>query len=326
MADPITGRRPRLSLFDQARKVYGRSKEALDAGRTVVESARAVPAQVRAARKNGVRATTRANWRSDFESARNPTARLGRGQATRAYGAVTGAFRLPGQVLATGRELRDAIRNPTRENITEATNSAIGTTRSAVSTASAGLQTARDVQRGTAAYRAADAALRNAAPGMAPSVRRAATRAATLSAFTGATPRTISQATRAAADRAIARSGSSVSRATGAASRTLGRQVLSRSVTAASRAAAPAVARAATSTIARSAGRLVPGVNVAMAALDTAQFVSDMRNPNASTGTRITSGITALGSIAAATNIPVVSQVGAGVAALSSFASGFFGG
>jgi hypothetical protein len=38
----------------------------------------------------------------------------------------------------------------------------------------------------------------------------------------------------------------------------------------------------------------------------------------------VTSGITALGSIAAATNIPVVSQVGAAVSTVSSVIGSFF--
>jgi hypothetical protein len=80
------------------------------------------------------------------------------------------------------------------------------------------------------------------------------------------------------------------------------------------------VATKAAGPLARMAGRFAPGANVAMAALDTANAVATWRDPKASTAAKITSGITALGSIAAATNIPVVSQVGAAVSTVSTIA------
>ncbi|MEM7674755.1 MAG: hypothetical protein AAF449_02000 [Myxococcota bacterium] len=75
--------------------------------------------------------------------------------------------------------------------------------------------------------------------------------------------------------------------------------------------------RAAAATVGRGLGRLVPVMNVGIAALDGAQFVSDLRDPEASVARKITSGVTAGLSTVAATNIPVVSQV-AGLAALGS--------
>ncbi|MCP3140967.1 hypothetical protein [Pyxidicoccus xibeiensis] len=68
----------------------------------------------------------------------------------------------------------------------------------------------------------------------------------------------------------------------------------------------------------RAGGRFVPGVNVAIAAADTAAFVSTLRDPKASVGKKVTAGITAAGSALAATNIPVVSQVGGVVSTVSS--------
>ncbi|MBM7116445.1 hypothetical protein [Archangium primigenium] len=85
-----------------------------------------------------------------------------------------------------------------------------------------------------------------------------------------------------------------------------------------------AAARSGLRTAAKSAARFVPGANVGMAIVDSATFVKNLRDPNASLGTKITSGITALGSIASATNIPIVSQVGAGVSMVSDFIGGFF--
>lgn len=77
------------------------------------------------------------------------------------------------------------------------------------------------------------------------------------------------------------------------------------------------------STLGKMAGRFAPGMNIAIAGLDTANFISTLQDDKASTGKKVTSGITALGSIAAATNIPVVSQIGAGVSALSGLIGGF---
>jgi hypothetical protein len=73
-------------------------------------------------------------------------------------------------------------------------------------------------------------------------------------------------------------------------------------------------------TLAKLAGRFAPGLNVAMAGLDTATAIATWVNPKASIAAKVTSGITALGSIAAATNIPIVSQVGAAVSVASTVA------
>ena len=71
-------------------------------------------------------------------------------------------------------------------------------------------------------------------------------------------------------------------------------------------------------TAAKIAGRFAPGLNIAMAGVDTALAARALSDPNASVAKKVTSSITAAGSIAAATNIPIVSQIGAGVSAVSS--------
>jgi hypothetical protein len=70
----------------------------------------------------------------------------------------------------------------------------------------------------------------------------------------------------------------------------------------------------------KAAGRFVPGLNIAMAGMDVAQAAKTFKDPNATMGQKITSGITAAGSVAAATNIPVVSQIGAAVSTAASVA------
>jgi hypothetical protein len=68
----------------------------------------------------------------------------------------------------------------------------------------------------------------------------------------------------------------------------------------------------------KAAGRFVPGLNIAMASTDVASAAKTIADPKASVGQKLTSGITAAGSLAAATNIPVVSQIGAAVSTAAS--------
>ncbi|HLL52505.1 MAG TPA: hypothetical protein VK447_03105, partial [Myxococcaceae bacterium] len=68
---------------------------------------------------------------------------------------------------------------------------------------------------------------------------------------------------------------------------------------------------------ARTAERAIPGVNVGIAIADSARFANTLADPNATLGTKLGDGITALGSIVAASQVPVASQIGAGVAAVS---------
>lgn len=85
---------------------------------------------------------------------------------------------------------------------------------------------------------------------------------------------------------------------------------------AAGRAAAATAAKGGAKLLAKSAGRLVPGMNIAMAAIDTAEAAKIISDPKASTTKKVAAGFTAAASAVAATNIPVVSQV-AGVASIA---------
>jgi hypothetical protein len=73
-------------------------------------------------------------------------------------------------------------------------------------------------------------------------------------------------------------------------------------------------------TAARLAGRFAPGLNIGIAAIDTAIAAKTIADPKASIASKVTSGITAAGSVVAATNIPIVSQVGAAVSTASTVA------
>ncbi|MFP2933977.1 hypothetical protein ACLESO_54410, partial [Pyxidicoccus sp. 3LG] len=77
-------------------------------------------------------------------------------------------------------------------------------------------------------------------------------------------------------------------------------------------------------TLARAAGRFAPGLSAAIAVADTTAAASTLADPNASSGKKVIAGITALGSIAAATHIPVVSQVGAAASTASGFIDSCF--
>jgi hypothetical protein len=108
-----------------------------------------------------------------------------------------------------------------------------------------------------------------------------------------------------------------------------GTETAARAGEVAAEAALRAGARAGASTLGRAAGRLVPGVNVAMAAVDSTIAARDTYNAvqhptPRNIGRAAFSGLTAVGSIAAATNIPVVSQIGAGASAVTGFVAALF--
>lgn len=75
--------------------------------------------------------------------------------------------------------------------------------------------------------------------------------------------------------------------------------------------------------VAKAAGRFVPGANVAIAALDTAQAVKTWSDPKASTGKKVGDTITAAGSIIAALPVPGASIVGGAIATASSLLTGW---
>lgn len=79
-------------------------------------------------------------------------------------------------------------------------------------------------------------------------------------------------------------------------------------------------------TAARGLARFTPGLDVAMAGVDIAEAVRIISDPDASLTDKITSGITAFGSCLAATNIPIVSQIGAGISAVASVVGSVFDG
>lgn len=308
-----------ISGATTAKKVFDQTKSAFESASTLAQRGYRVASQ--AVRDN--RAL------SVFNGGRPPSAFQ---RLTGPLGVVTNAAKTIRGVGTAISDVRNAIRTGSRQDITTAAQSTLGTIRSGLSTVQSGFQ-AWGARQAYNTYRAATNAFRTAAPAVASNVAEAAARAATRTAHMaasgatalGSTARQVARAGAREAAEAAARAAGPLARAvTGSGSRAAARAAISAGSNAAVRAATSTAARATASTVGRAAARFAPGVNIAMAAVDTGIAVATLADPRASTGRKVTSVITAAGSIAAATNIPVVSQIGAGVSLVSSFVGSFF--
>lgn len=278
--------------------------------------------------EKGLKGAWSAANKTAAELASNPTGALGlMGKlkiAGGAIGAVTGLATLPGKVGTAIKDIREAARTGSLSDIATAAQSTIGAAKGAVSTAKSALTTAVTVNKLTSTYKAASAAFQAAVPGATKAVTAAAAKAAMKSTFEGLTKGAVKTAVTEAAMLAAKEGGTIAKAVAGSASRAVAKAALREGGKAAGEAALKAGAKAAAGTLGKAAARFTPGLNIAIAALDTANAVSTVMDPKASTGKKVTSVITAIGSIAAATNIPVVSQVGAAVSAVSGFIGSFF--
>ncbi|MFT3840249.1 MAG: hypothetical protein QM723_24895 [Myxococcaceae bacterium] len=268
------------------------------------------------------------NWYKD------PTGKLSfmgkLGIAGGAMKAVTGFAKLPGEVGTAIKDVRDAIRNPDATSVHKAVSSVGEALETGLGAADYGSYAATTGQKLYKTYHAASEAFAKAAPAASKAVRSAAAKEAMKQVFEGTEKgkdifRAVKGVATETAKEVGAAAGKGMAHAVGEAG---GRSAAKATIEAASHAAAEAAvhagAEAAGSALARGAARFAPGVNVAMAAIDTGVAIATLRDPKASTGSKVCSCITAVGSIAAATNIPVVSQIGAGVSIVSSFVGGFF--
>jgi hypothetical protein len=206
---------------------------------------------------------------------------------------------LPGAGYLAYRDTREYFRNPSRATGAAAAGSVAGAASTGLSVASGGLELAGRVSN----YRSAARAARTVVTRQAPGASRAA----------------VNSVVRQAARTAVAGGSRQVVRGAAARVASAGLQGVGRTAGTAARAAVHGGGTA----LARNASRFVPGFNAAIAVADTAVAVSTLADPKATVGKKVTAGITALGSIAAATNIPVVSQAGAVVSTLSSLAGAF---
>jgi len=259
----------------------------------------------------------------------DPTGKLGKlGKLKLAggvAGTVAGVVSLPGAIASSVKDIRQAVRTGSRADIVQAAQTTLDAAFKATNLVDKGLTTAVSVNKLVTTYKAAKLAFKAAAPGVSEAVAKAAAKSAMKSTFEGATRQVARAAAREVVkDVAKAEAGSIARAVAGSASRAAAKATLQSASHAAVEAAAHAGAKAATGTLARAAGRFAPGLNIAMAAIDTGVAVATLADPKASTGKKITACITAVGSIAAATNIPIVSQVGAAVSTVSSIVGAFF--
>lgn len=246
------------------------------------------------------------------------------GAKTKMAVAGFGIFSAAKSTFTAIKDIRDAVRTGSREDITKAVRSGLTAARDGLNVVG-GLQGSRvaggifhaivnknKLKAGEAAFKA----FKNAIPNVSDDIAKAAAKAARKNVFEGIAKNSgnILEAANKLAYKTVGKT----------VVRTVAKDALREGSKAAAKAAAQAGAKAAAGTAAKAAGRFAPGVNIAIAAIDTAQAVATIADPKASVGKKITAGITAVGSIAAATNIPIVSQAGAVVSTVSSFVGAFF--
>ena len=239
-----------------------------------------------------------------------------------ATGIVGGVYALPKDIGTAGKAIGEAWRSGSGQDWIHA---GAETARAS----STGLTLARntlDAPLWLHNYRtgkAAKAAFQTAAPNASKAVVKAAVEQASKEAL-GRGGNAAGHAVKEAANKAALKSGTTVAKATGTTGRTAARAALNKGGKAAAKAATKAAGKGLLKAGAKAGARFVPGLNVAVAAADSAAMVATLADDKASTGKKVTSVITAAGSIVAATNIPVVSQVGPAVSAVSSFISSWF--
>lgn len=275
----------------------------------------------------------------DFVS--NPTYAKGEFKGLTKLGAGMKSFAryagIPGAVMAGAtavKDIRQAIRTGSKDDIISATRSSLDAAKSGITAATGGILGGKvmgGVLGGTvfkdkleAGKKAVDA-FKKTLPNASDDVLKAVKNVATKGVFEGGTAKAITKgAKEAALDVAKKAGGTIAENILGTGTRKAAKAALTKVGTEVGEAALKQGAKAAGTTAAKALGRFAPGVNVAIAAIDVANAGATLMDKNASTGKKVTSVITAVGSIAAATNIPIVSQVGAAVSTVSSIVGAFF--
>ncbi|QQR43437.1 hypothetical protein JKA73_31075 [Myxococcus xanthus] len=243
---------------------------------------------------------------------------------------------IPGAVMSGAtavKDIRQAIRTGSKDDIITATRSSLDATKAGLSAATGGIVGGKvmgGVLGGTvfkekleAGKKAVDA-FKKALPNASDDVLKAVKDTATKGIFEGGTARGVSRAVKSAAAETAKATSTLAQGLTGSGTRQAAKAALKTAGKEAGEAALKQGAKAAAGTAAKALGRFAPGVNVAIAAVDVANAGATLMDKNASTGKKVTSVITAVGSVAAATNIPIVSQVGAAVSTVSSIVGAFF--
>ena len=262
------------------------------------------------------------------EEASNPTGKfnlLGKLKvAGGVFGTIGGLAKFPGMVGTAVKDIREAARSGNASDIAKAVHSTVDAAKGGIETVTKGFESAVTINKLATTYKAANAAFKAVVPGATKAVTAAAAKAAMKATFEGAAKGAVKGAAVEAAMVAAKNGGRIAEAVVGSAGRAAAKAALREGGKAAGEAAIKAGARAAEGALAKGAARFAPGLNIAIAVLDTANAVATLRDPKASTGAKVFSCVTAVCSIAAATNIPIVSQVGAAVSVVSGFIGSFF--
>ncbi|MCE9669891.1 hypothetical protein LY474_19005 [Myxococcus stipitatus] len=278
--------------------------------------------------------------KTNLDFVRNPTFANGAFKGLTKFGAnMNAALRyagIPGAAMAGAtafKDIRQAIRTGSKDDILAATRSSLDAAKAGVTAATGGIVGGKvmgGVLGGTIMKGKLDAGKKaletftKALPNASDDVLKAVKNAATKGVFESGTAKTVGRAISAAAGDA-AKAGSTLAKGIlGSGTRSAAKAALASVGREAGEAAVKQGAKAVAGTAAKTLGRFAPGVNVAIAAIDVANAGATLMDKNAGVGKKVTSVITAVGSIAAATNIPVVSQVGAAVSTVSSIVGAFF--
>ena len=231
------------------------------------------------------------------------------------------------------KDIRQAIRTGSKDDIITATRSSLDATKASLTAATGGIVGGKvmgGVLGGTvmkdklATGKKAAEAFKQALPKASDDVLKAVKQAATKGVFEGASAKNVSRAVQTAASNAAKATGSLADGIVGSGGRSAAKAALQTAGNEVGEVALKQGAKAAAGTAAKALGRFAPGVNVAIAAVDVANAGATLMDKNAGAGKKVTSVITAIGSVAAATNIPIVSQVGAAVSTVSSIVGSFF--
>ncbi|MBJ6759694.1 hypothetical protein JGU66_02890 [Myxococcaceae bacterium JPH2] len=278
--------------------------------------------------------------KTNLDFVRNPTFAEGTFKGVTKFGAkLNAAMRyagIPGAAMAGAtafKDIRQAIRTGSKDDILAATRSTMDAAKAGITATTGGIVGGKvmggilggNIMKGKldAGKKALDT-FKKALPHASEDVLKAVKGAATKGIFESGTAKTVGRAISTAAGDA-AKAGSSLAKGIlGSGTRSAAKAALSAVGKEAGEVAVKAGAKAAAGTAAKALGRFAPGVNVAIAAVDVANAGATLMDKNAGVGKKVTSVITAVGSIAAATNIPVVSQVGAAVSTVSSIVGAFF--
>ena len=307
-----------------AKDPVGQAKKTVDTFTAARDGIKGAKDRISAVKQDGFKQT----WKNNWSKAANPSIKFDKATAfktgQKTLGLVNNLRALPGQVNTAIQDARQGFRSgATQQERDKAIGSVATASKTTLSTLKSGLELGRDAAKVGGTYRAASKAFSSVAPNATRAARFAAASTATKEALGGATQvNKVAEASRGAVSKLVGNARTAVPDLMGGGTTKAANRALT---SAAKEAAGAAVAKTVGKTAAKAAGRFVPGVNVAIAAADAASAYSTLRDPSASTTKKVSSVVTALGSAAAATNIPVVSQVGAAVSTVSSFVGGLFG-